>query len=100
MSYVKNYDVGKIRLDAPYTHFIHELPLLSFSDVQHTIGVSLVFQSKCTDNPFNISIGYKLNLQKRIILTSGGVPEKLEEGNGGRRSLTERANTPEIPIQK
>ena len=82
MSYVKKYDVGGIRLDAPYTHFLYELPLLSFSDVQGSVGVSLVFHSGRNNNPFNISIGYKLNLQKRLILTSGGNPEKLEDGNG------------------
>ena len=58
MSYVKNYDVGSIRLDAPRTDFIYELPLLSFGDVQHTIGLSLVFNSRfANSNPFYIANG-------------------------------------------
>ena len=43
MSYVKNYNVGQTKLDLPYANYIHELPLLSFGDVQHTINLSLVF---------------------------------------------------------
>ena len=66
-TYVKNYSVGQIRLDAPYSHFIHELPLLSFGDIQRSINLSLVYQSKMTGNPFYIADGYKLNLQQRLI---------------------------------
>ena len=57
-TYVKRYDVGNIRLDTPYAHFIHELPLLSFGDILQTIGLSLVYQSKLTNNPFYIANGY------------------------------------------
>ena len=64
-NYEKNYSVGQIRLDAPYAHFLYTLPLLSFSDIQHAIDLSLVYQSKMTDNPFNIANGYKLSLQKK-----------------------------------
>ena len=80
-NYEKNYSVGQIRLDAPYAHFLYTLPLLSFSDAQHAIDLSLVYQSKMTDNPFNIANGYKLSLQKRIIL-SGNRPYRYEDGNG------------------
>ena len=72
-NYEKNYSVGQIRLDAPYAHFLYTLPLLSFSDAQHAIDLSLVYQSKMTDNPFNIANGYKLSLQKRLI-----IPENSE----------------------
>ena len=82
MSYVKNYDVGNVRIDEPHTHFIHELPLLSFSDVQHTIGLSLIFRSRLMNNAFNISEGYKLNLHKRLVLTPSDIPAFLEDGNG------------------
>lgn len=58
MSYVKNYDIGSIRLDSPYKHFIYELPLLSFGDAQYSINLSLVFQSKLSENPFKIANGY------------------------------------------
>ncbi|MBQ7326636.1 MAG: hypothetical protein IJW93_04060, partial [Clostridia bacterium] len=82
MSYVKNYDVGSIRLDAPRTDFIYELPLLSFGDVQHTIGLSLVFNSRfATSNPFYMANGYKLNMQKRLIM-SNNVPLSYEDGYG------------------
>ena len=43
MSYVKSYDVGQIKLDLPRANHIHELSLLSFSDVQNTVNLSLVF---------------------------------------------------------
>ncbi len=79
-TYVKNYDIGQIRLDAPHSHFIYELPLLSFCDIQHAINLSLVYQSKMSDNPFYIANGYKLSFQKRII--PSGTTIKLEEGNG------------------
>ena len=82
MSYVKKYEVGNVQLDAPRTHFVHELPLLAFGDAQHSIGLSLVFNSGAMENSFNISQGYKFNLQKRLILSEGGVPTKLEDGNG------------------
>ncbi len=89
MSYVKKYDIGNIRLDSPYSHFIYELPLLSFGDFKRKIDLSLVFQSKTTANPFYISQGYKFNLQKRLILNSNGTPESLEEGNGTLLSLND-----------
>jgi hypothetical protein len=72
-NYIKNYGVGQVTLDAPYAHFLYQLPLLSFSDVQHAIDLSLVYQSKMTDNLFHIAGGYKLSLQKQLI-----IPENSE----------------------
>ena len=89
MSYVKSYDVGSIRLDAPRTHFIYELPLLSFGDIKHTIGLSLIFQSKTTENAFYISKGYRLNLMKRLIVDAGGIPEYFEESDGTQLPLND-----------
>ena len=83
-NYVKKYDVGQIKLDLPYANYIHELPLLSFGDVQHTMDLSLVFNEerrKAGDNPFNIAEGFKLNVQKRVVV-GNGVTIKFEEGNG------------------
>ncbi len=91
-NYEKNYSVGQIRLDAPYAHFLYTLPLLSFSDAQHAIDLSLVYQSKMTDNPFNIANGYKLSLQKRIVLSSVNIPEFLEDGNGSLIKLSGNSN--------
>lgn len=85
-TYVKIYDVGNIQLDAPYAHFIHYLPLLSFGDIVHTVGLSLVYHSRLTDNPFNIAQGFKLNVQKRLII-SNNVPTGIEEGGGRLISL-------------
>lgn len=90
-NYIKNYSVGQIRLDAPYAHFLYQLPLLSFSDVQHAIDLSLVYQSKMTDNPFYISNGYKLSLQKRIVF-SGNYPYSYEDGSGTRITLNRFSN--------
>ena len=81
MSYVKNYNVGQTKLDLPYANYIHELPLLSFGDVRNTFNISLIFQSKMTSNPFQIANGYKLNIQKRIII-SNGTPQSYEDGDG------------------
>ena len=81
MSYVKNYEVGNVRLDTPNKHIVHELPLLSFGDARNTFALSLIFQSKLTTNPFYIANGYKLSIQKRIIVENG-VPQSYEDGNG------------------
>ena len=91
MSYAKKYGAGNVHIDMPYAQFIHQLPLLSFSDVQHTINVSLIFQSKESNNPFSIATGYKLNLQKRLIM-NGNIPVKFEEGNGKIVTLNNCSN--------
>jgi hypothetical protein len=80
-SYEKNYDVGSVRLDAPYADFVYELPLLSFGDVLHTVNLSLTYQSKMSGNPYKIANGFGLNMQKRLIVyddTAYG----YEDGNG------------------
>ena len=70
-TYVKKYDVGQIKLDLPYANYIHELPLLSFGDILHTINLSLVFNyANRGENTFSVFKGYKFNWQKRIILDS------------------------------
>ncbi len=82
----KKYDVGTLSLAEPYFHFIHNLPLLSFGDVLSSVDLSLVFNSKNkTENNFNITNGFKLNLQKRLIINTqnGGSTEiSLEDENG------------------
>ena len=90
MSYVKNYNVGQTKLDLPYANYIHELPLLSFGDVQHTINLSLVFnyaRKAAGDNSFHIANGFKLNMQKRIV-KANGTPTHFEEANGRLVELT------------
>ena len=89
MSYVKSYDVGQIKLDLPRANHIHELSLLSFSDVQNTVNLSLVFNYAlhiedvaANQNSFFIAPGYKLNLQKRIIFDENYIPTKIQEGDG------------------
>ena len=98
MSHVKNYDVGQIRLDlldtpqgqeAPYMQYTHELPLLSFGDIQHNVNLSLVFnyeryrnEKSTGENPFFIAPGFKLNLQKRLLYTQFGVFDEYQEENG------------------
>ena len=73
--------MGQIKLDLPYANYIHELPLLSFGDVKDTFSLSLIFQSKLTNNPFSIANGYKLSIQKRIIFSNGTL-QSYEDGNG------------------
>ena len=92
MSYVKKYEVGSVRLDAPYAHYIYELPLLSFSDIRNSIGLSLVYQSKLNDNPFYIKNGFKLNLQKRLIMAYSTYPKNYEDCDGTLVSLNNFVN--------
>ena len=83
MSYVKNYNVGQTKLDLPYANYIHELPLLSFGDVQHTINLSLVFnyeRKAAGDNPFNIASGFKLNMQKKLRISGDSISYQEESG--------------------
>ena len=91
-TYVKKYDVGQINLDLPYANYIHELPLLSFGDVQHTINLSLVFnyaRKAEGDNSFNIANGFKLNMQKKIIINGNDTPIKFYDSNGKTVQLTQ-----------
>ena len=83
MSYVKNYNVGQTKLDLPYANYIHELPLLSFGDAQHTINLSLVFNQQrkaAGDNSFNIASGFKLNMQKKLIISGDSISYQEESG--------------------
>ena len=84
MSYVKNYNVGRIQLDLPTSNYFHELPLISFGDIHGSVNLSLVFNYGMKaqgGNPYSIAAGYKLNLQKRLIM-SDGVPSAFQGGNG------------------
>ena len=83
MSYVKNYNVGQTKLDLPYANYIHELPLLSFGDVQHTINLSLVFNQQrkaAGDNSFHIASGFKLNMQKKLRISGDSISYQEESG--------------------
>ena len=92
MSYIKKYGIGNVRLEAPYSHFIYELPLLSFGDVQHTVGLTLVFNSRfAAENPFYMANGYKLNIQKRLVM-SNGVPVSYEDGYGKLTALNKQGD--------
>ena len=90
-NYVKKYDVGQIKLDLPYANYIHELPLLSFGDVQHAINLSLIFNRErktASDNSFSITEGFKLNLQKRLDFDQcANKPIALFDANGKRITL-------------
>lgn len=84
MSYVKTYNPGQIRMDLPTANYIHELPLLSFSDIHGAVNLSLVFNYAMKaegSNPYNIAPGYKLNLQKRLIIENG-IPIKFQDESG------------------
>jgi hypothetical protein len=99
MSYVKKYDVGQINIDLlnsntieepPYVQYIHQLPLLSFGDVQHNMNLSLVFnyeryreEKASGKNPFFIAPGFKLNLQKRLTTDLQNLPT-IFQGEDGR----------------
>ncbi len=94
-NYVKKYDVGEIALDLPYNSFIHELPLLSFKDFTNSVSISLIHNHKLkidNSNLFNVGVGYKLNIQKKIIIENN-VPTKLIESNGKYVNLISNSNS-------
>ena len=84
MAYMKNYHPGTIMMDLPTANYIYELPLLAFGDVYGSMNLALVFNRQMKaegGNPFCIADGFKLNLQKRLIMENG-VPVKLQDTNG------------------
>ena len=93
---VKSYNVGEINLDLPSRQFVHELLLFSFSDIYQSVNVSLIFNSLLKENgtnPFNITSGFKLNLQKRIIYEESKIfvqdeLGKIEEAYGSNNIYT------------
>ena len=88
-NYEKKYDIGNISLDLPRANFIHELPLLSFSDVQNSINLSLVFNYARHEediaenkNSFFIAPGFKLNMQKKLVFDENYDLSKIYESDG------------------
>ena len=92
-NYVKNYEIGNIRLDAPYAHYVHELPLLSFGDIMHTVGLSLVYNSKIEDNLYKIANGYKLNLHKRLIFDNNEIYYEDASGKTIKLNAADNSST-------
>ena len=93
-NYIKKYDVGNIAIDVPYNSHIHELPLLSFSDFENGVNISLVFNKKLKNddiNLFNIGAGYKLNIQKRIIKNNDDIT--FIDANGKKTELNKNFNS-------
>ena len=94
-NYVKKYDVGNLYLDLPYANCIYELPLLTFGDMRNTVNLSLIFNHKLKedgDNSFNMTAGYKLNLQKRIFLNNENTAY-YQEANGKIEQLFSDTNS-------
>ena len=94
MNYVKNYNVGQIQLDLPTPNYFHELSLIAFGDIHGGANISLVFNYGMkaeNSNPYNIAAGYKLNIQKRVIMRNG-VPYKFQNESGKIISLN-KTNT-------
>ncbi len=72
MAYVKNFNPGQILLDLPSANHIYELPLLSFGDVNGSVGISVIYNRQFAamgDQRFGFYMGYKLNLQKKILFS-------------------------------
>ncbi len=89
-TYVKKYDVGQVKVDLPSATYIHELPLLSFGDVLHTINLSLVYNHKMYRDGINTSFinpGFRINLQKQINFENN-IPKFLQDENGQCVPLT------------
>lgn len=74
MAHTKMYNPGVIKLDLPRTNYFYELPLFSVNDFHGGFSVTLVLNydaKKNTNDHFNMIAGYKLNVQKRLLLTDG-----------------------------
>lgn len=94
-NYEKKYDIGNISPDLPRANYIHELPLLSFSDVQNSINLSLVFNYARHEediaenkNSFFIAPGFKLNMQKKLVFDESYDLSKIYESDGRLVELT------------
>ena len=108
-NYVKNYNVGQINVDllnaigfdeAPYVQYTHELPLLSFGDVQHNLNLSLVFnyeryrdEKANNKNSFFIAPGFKLNLHKHLTIDRYDVPTAFQGEDGRSIDITSFGST-------
>ena len=95
-NYIKKYDVGNIAVQLPYNSFIHELTLLSFSDFRNSVNISLFYNHKLkneNNNLFNVGNGFKLNIQKRIVIDEEGNPIQLIDSNGKYVTLFENFNS-------
>ena len=81
MAYVKRFDHGAITMDLPYFNYFYELPLHSFRDTLGNVSVSLIFNYSLTNdsNVYNLKPGYKLNLHKKLIISSNGAYDFCNE---------------------
>ena len=94
MASVKHFHPGQIRMDLPTANYIYELPLLSVASVYGDLNLSLVFNRQMKEmeqNPYCIADGYKLNLQKRLILEDG-IPVQYQDANGNLIELCESSS--------
>ena len=91
MSYVKNYDIGRIRVEENNCNFAYELPLISFGDILYSFDLSLIIHSRnLNTDPANL-LNCKTNLQKKLIMKNG-IPSEYEDGYGKRTKLNDCSN--------
>ena len=82
-NYNKKFSVGSASLAVPYFDYYHALPLVAFGDVKSNIELSLVYNSMLEEeNCFNIGDGFKLNLQKKLLIN--GTTIQLIDSNGNK----------------
>ena len=82
-NYNKKFSVGSASLAVPYFDYYHALPLVAFGDVKSNIELSLVYNSMLEEeNRFNIGDGFKLNLQKKLLIS--GTTIQLIDSNGNK----------------
>ena len=81
MNYNKKFNVGSASLAEPFFDYYHTLPLVAFGDVKSSAELSLVYNSMLAEeNHFNIGNGFKLNLQKKLLIN--GTTIQLIDSNG------------------
>ena len=88
-NYVKKYNLGNIMVDLPYNSYIHELPLLTFSDFRNGVNLSLIYNKRlesidigACSNTFNIKEGFKLNIQKKVYFDDNDLEYKYIDSSG------------------
>lgn len=91
MNYNKKYDVGSTSLAAPFFDYYHTLPLVAFGDVKSSVELSFVYNSMLgAENHFNIGNGFKLNLQKKLLIN--GTTIQLIDSNGIKLACNKAEN--------
>lgn len=99
-NYINEQYPGDLYVDLPYRSHRHTLELLSFSDFKNSVNISLVYNQKLKKEGidyFNTGYGFKLNIQKRIMIVNN-VLVKLIDEKGNSINLIRNKNSKQTNI--